>query len=379
MVEKFLENLNMNELIGIIEKETNVSKSEKGMIKTCALSGKIIMLKEILEIPTINSEIIFSIFKILFEMLPHAGVLGEAILQVTHRFLHKLKQNLYSELQEKKVGRFMDKFLTLISKIVSNKVQFENIKNICEFDLIFILNCFTGTDSILGQSINNFLSTTSNLLSETSLANYFKLLLSLNFKDNELHVSFKHFLEFLKNKNDFSKVVDVWNTLIDQNVQSQLKQVSLKNYQYLIFNFSKFVLEHFFILKYIKEIFDSTYFDNLMKFSTPKKFKIINSLIEVLVNKLKKLSVEDEGDVKGKSEYCNNLLQIFGNDQNVTLSPQSYKNFYTFLFNNLEEHTKLEYIESLAQHDIESEEEDENLMFKITALRQLMVSGEVTL
>jgi len=69
------------------------------------------------------------------------------------------------------------------------------------------------------------------------------------------------------------------------------------------------------------------------------------------------------------------------------LSPQSYKNFFTFLFNNLDENEKLNFVENLCRSKQADEEEEDNfeeesseeVLYKISALKQLMVGGEANL
>ena len=337
------------------------------------------MLKSLIDVRYVTSESLLAIFKNLFEMT-NVKILEEALLHTFDDFLSKLETGFYQDLQEnKKVNKFMDKFLNLLNKVLVNKSNFELMKNLIEFSFIFILLSHSGRLS----SISNFLSgsTNSNLLQEGSLTNYFRLLLSTNLRENEFHVSFRFLLDYLKNMNDFPKVIEVWNVLIDSSVQEKLKNVSLKNFQLLIFSFSKFLLENYFILKYIKQIFDCSFFDNLLKFPSNKKFKFVSSLIETLTAKLK--STNEERELV--SSYSSDLISMFSSEGG--LSPQSYKNFFTFLFNNLDENEKLNFVENLCRSKQADEEEEDNfeeesseeVLYKISALKQLMVGGEANL
>jgi len=372
LVEKFSNILNFTELIGIIEKETIVSKGEKGHIKNCVLTGKILMLQTLLSVSSLSSENYLTIFKNLFDLIQNK-ILEEAILQILNNFFKKVKEAYYVELQEKKLNKFFDKFLTLVGKILPNKTNFGNLKSLFEYSLIFCLLSFTDTFS----SINNFLhhNTIPNILTENSLVNYFKLLLSQNIREGEFHSSFKFFLNFLANLNDFTKVIEVWNVLIDSNVQDRLKIVSLKNFQFLIYSVSKFLLEKYFVLKYIKQIFDSSYFDTLMKFTSNKKFKYIHSLVETLMTQMKKSTEDSEDNRELTSSYSYDLLAVFNGEGG--LSPQTYKSFYAFLFKNLNEDLKLEYIEKLTRVEAEGEEaNEEDFLFRIAAVRTLMTSTD---
>lgn len=358
-------------MINIIEKETIVSKGEKGHIKNCALTGKILMLQTVLGVSTINSENILTIFKILFDLI-QTKILEEAILQILNNFLLKTNEGFYVELKEKKLTKFFDKFLTLLNKILPNKTNLGSIKTLYEFSLIFCLLSFK--DAF--PSINNFLhhNTSQIILTENSLSNFFKLLLTQNIREGEFHSCFKLFLNFLTRLNDFTKVIEIWNVLIDPNSQEIFKAVSQKNLQFLIYSVSKYLMEKYFILKYIKQIFDSSYFDNLMKFSSNKKFKFINSLIETLMAGMKSVS---ESEKELLADYSKDLLSVFGNDGG--LSPQTYKNFFNFLFNNLSDDAKNDFIYILTKTGETEEADSEFLHFQISALKILMASNESTL
>jgi hypothetical protein len=342
------------------------------------LTGKVLMLKALLDVKTISSENILNIFKILFDTLTSVKILEEAILQILNSFFKKLKEGFYLDLSEtKRLNKFLDKFLNLLNKILINKSNFGNFKTLYEFSIIFILL----SNSDVSGSILNFLHNNSkeNIISENSILNFFKILISSNIRENEFHSSFKFFLDFLAGLNDFPKVINVWNTLIDPTVQETLKETSLKNFQFLIYSFSKFLFEKYFVLKYIHQIFDSSYFDTILKFNSNKKFKYISSLVEILMNKLKNLKEESTENAEIVSNYSFDLLKIFSSEGG--LSPQTYKNFFVFLFNNLTDSLKEDYIDSLSKgkesnEEDEDEEEFSDLKFRITALKQLMVSAE---
>src|SRR5690606_10301524 len=147
----------------------------------------------------------------------------------------------------------------------------------------------------------------------------------------------------------------------------ELKNISLKNFQFLIYEISKFILENYFELVYIKEIFDNTFFEGMIKFPNKNKFKYINNLIDIIQNKLK-----DHMDKEMVSEYSYNLLNVFSNDSTSGISPQSYKNFFLFLFNNLSEELKTNFITSFTS-DID-EDDLEEYQYKTTVLRMLLTS-----
>ena len=397
MIEKFSNLLNFHELINVIEKETTVSKSEKNHIKNCAITGKVLMLKSVLEITSLTADVILHVFRNFCEMLtqPVYQVVEEPILQVINEFFSKSAElNLYSEFENgKKYGRFLEKLFNLIMKILNSKSRFVNLKKLSEISLFFILYKYqlsskydasskdlNKLSEILSQSIKSHFNLNEEFLSH--LGNYLKTILSKNVKGYGFHISFDLLLELLKRITDNKKTYGIWNLLIDEELQKELKVISLKNYQLLVYNFSNFILQNFFVLNYVKEIFDASFFENLLKFSSAKKFKYINGLIETLTTKLSK--AKENGEAESVSEYSFNLLQIFGSDPLKNLSPQSYKNFFIFLFNNLEAGKKLAFVEkqsSLNINNEQSENEDtleyEEFLFRLTALKQLMISREV--
>ena len=397
MLGKFSNLLNFNELVHIIEKETIVSKSDKNHIKNCQITGKILMLKPILELAIVPADVMLQIFRILCDMLsqPMYQVAEEAILNLINDFFKKSAElGYYSEFENgKKYGRFLEKLFTLFGKVFKTRIRFENLKKLGEISLFFILSKYQimshGNEhassngnikltEILSQSIKSFFNLNEDFLS--NLGNYFKSILAKNVRDNEFHMSFELLLDHLRKVTDNKKVYSIWNLLIDENLQQEMKVISLKNYQLLVFNFSKFILQNFFVFNYVKEIFDASFFENLLKFSSTKKFKYINGLIEILTTQLTK--GKENGQVEAVSSYSFNLLGVFGADPLKNLSPQSYKNFFIFLFNNLDEGKKINFVDKQANvsHE-ESQSEDEleyeDFLYRLTALKQLMISREV--
>jgi hypothetical protein len=397
MLGKFSNLLNFNELVHIIEKETIVSKSDKNHIKNCQITGKILMLKPILELANVPADVMLQIFRILCDMLcqPMYQVAEEAILNVINDFFKKSAElGYYSEFENgKKFGRFLEKLFTLFGKVFKTRVRFENLKKLSEISLFFILSKYqimsntneqtsangnSKLTEILSQSIKSFFNLNENFLA--NLGSYFKSILAKSVRDNEFHISFELLLDHLRKVTDSKQVYSIWNLLIDESLQQEMKVISLKNYQLLVFSFSKFILQNFFVLNYVKEIFDASFFENMLKFSSTKKFKYINGLIEILTNELNKS--KEKGEAEAISSYSYNLLGIFGADPLKNLSPQSYKSFFIFLFNNLDEGKKINFVEKQANvvHDespSEDEVEYEDFLYRLTALKQLMISREV--
>ncbi len=364
LLQKFSYSLNFSDLIQVIERESVVSKGEKGHVKNCILTGRILLLKSLLDIKNLSSENILTIFKQFVDLFSLKN-LDEPLIQVTKIFLNRLLTGFYSDLTDKKrIFKFYDKFFNLFSKILVNKTNFGSIKNLHEFSLIFLFLSFSETSPVKDYFHTNV---NENLLSDNSLLNFFKILLSQNVNENQSNTSLELFFNFLKVVNDQKLIFNIWNVLIETSIQDQLKQVSVKNYQFLIYSFSKFLLDNFFIFNYISQIFDSSFFEALLKFNSHKKFKYVNSLVELIMTKIKTLENKDE-TIKS---YSIDMLKIFNTEGG--LSTQSYKVFFTFLFNQLDESQKQDYIETLTKN-----QDEDSLTSRLTSLKQLMV-GETEL
>ena len=158
--------------------------------------------------------------------------------------------------------------------------------------------------------------------------------------DTEFHLAFNLLLQNLLNSNNFANVISYWNNLIDNDNQQQFKSISLKNYQFLIFRYSKFILQNFFSqnMKSIFQLFDKTFFETLFMFTSDKKFKYINAIIETIMDKFNNTETgSSEKEMKLKSDYCYGLLDIFGMNPSFSLSPNTNKSFFivNYYFNNL--------------------------------------------
>jgi hypothetical protein len=324
------------------------------------------MLKVLLALKNLPLDVLMDIMKILTELLQQ-NVVEEGVLFTIDNFLSNLSNNYYSEFNVKKVT---DKFLKLIDALIVSKA---NPKNIIEYSLIFILTKHSLKDSPLSLSFKDYLpnSILDTLLEEKVLFSYLKLTLLNKPRDNDFHISFSLFSDLLININNFKKVINVWNCLIDPEMQKELKTTSLKNYQLMVYLISKLILENYFELGYIKQIFDHTYFESLLKFASKNKFKYISSLLEIIQDKMS--SNEDKELV---SEYSYDLLNIFGNDPATGISPQSYKGLFLFLFLGLTKEHQSSFIDSLLGTEDE-DDEVEDLQYKTTIMRILLTTKDI--
>jgi hypothetical protein len=379
ILEKFKNILNFNDLLIAIEKETNVSKSETNYVRNCANSGRIIMLQQILEIPSLPMVNISRILRVLFEILLHNKHFEETIIFVIDKFFNRIYNNFYTELNfentknltniQKNFNKTLSTiFETMEKYITGNKNQIEDSNKIYEFSLYFLiakmylkaknsanLNKSTSTstlntnestkDKIIVSLIESYygLSFSNKIIEEGTVLGFFKLIVK-NSTPNEtekkakednksLSLSLDLFFEILKLNKEKEKVYKIWNLIIDENTNQILSEISPKNFQYLIYYVSRFILKSFFHLDYVKQIFEATFFISFLRFKLKQKFKFLGNLIEIVMEHIEKIKSKEanknnEDMSKKISDYCLNLLNLFGNEPENNLSIQTFKTFY---------------------------------------------------
>lgn len=367
-----------------IEKETNVSKSESNYVKNCASSGRIIMLQQILELPSLPIGNIQRILRVLFEILLHNKHFEETVLFVLDKFFNKIYNDFYVELNfnNKKnlanVQKNFNKTLGIIFEtmekyITGNKNQIEDLNKLYEFSLYFLvakmylkskgqsnkINSLENKENeskeikdkiVLGQ-IEAYYgpSFLNKLIDEGTVLGFFKLIVKTyapsdsenkgnnnknkkNQKNLDESKSLSNSLDLLfdvlKLNKDREKVYKIWNLIIEEKTNQILTEISPKNFQYLIFYVSRFVLKSFFHLDYVKQIFDSSFFISFLRFKIKQKFKFLGNLIEIVTENIEKIiNKKSSGDLK-IAEYCFDLLTIFGNEPESYLSIQTFKSFH---------------------------------------------------
>jgi hypothetical protein len=321
------------------------------------------MIRALLNSEKLTFENFVDILRIFNETLKN-GTVQEATLFALDTFIKNLVSGYYVELNMKKV---CEKILNFVDSTILSKV---NPKSIIDYSLIFLLAKHSQVKkNSVSLTFENYLpkNILENMTTETLLVSYLKLLLNNKLRDNDFHISFTFFTGMLKHAN-FSIVYKIWNALIDH--QNAFKNISSKNYQQLIIAFSKFILENHFDLKYVKEIFDFTFFENVLKFVSKHKFKYLNSLIEIIQHKL-----AENASNELTPEYCFNLLNIFGYDPTISISPQSYKAFFNVLFNNLTSENRDTFLENLINDD--DSDDLEEYQYKTNVLKLLLTNSDV--
>jgi len=362
LIEKLSPYLNFLNLIDTIEKESVVSKSEKNHVKNCTLTGKILIYRSLLNLKNLDVESILKIIKIILDLLSNAAykILEESILMLLKNVFDNIFNGYYLDFNEettsgssgttggKKGVKAFEKIINTIERMfLVHKVNLASIKGLTEISMFLIINSYLdgpGSKTKKGMENSNTTQykrliesvTSKNILQSLTEKSAFINLMSLIIKtkkDTDFHIAFNLLLQNLKNSKNFNIVISYWNSIIDNDNQELFKTISLKNYQFLIFKYSKFILENFFEsnMASIFELFDNTFFQTLFTFTSDKKFKYINSIIESLMNNFNTNSDDgqnNEKDQKIKSDYCFSLLSIFGSNPSFSLSPNTNKSFF---------------------------------------------------
>ena len=107
-LEKFYNEINFNELLEIIQKETYVPKNEKSHVKICALSGKILMYKVLLNLKCLNEENILVIIKNLSSIPKEQKSLEESVIILFKELFQKIFNDHYDI---KKNNKLLEKIM----------------------------------------------------------------------------------------------------------------------------------------------------------------------------------------------------------------------------------------------------------------------------
>ena len=375
LIDKFSKDINFSALLDSIQKESYVPNSEKKHIKICANSGKIIMYKVIINQKNLSEDNILFMLKQIFMIEKNLKSLQISIIVLLKEFLDKILNRFYDI---KKDNKLFDELFKFLDSFCENKNNLNKSKSIFEFTLYFILIKYKDNfKGFLPSNIINELFDSNLNERETPIKKYFDLLLSeqinINKKNNneqEFHISFNLLTELLIKLNEPKYSYKIWNILIDQNCIEDFKKISQKNFEFLIFSYSKFLISKFFNIDYITQIFDDSFFLSLLKFSSNKKIKYTYLLTELISETLNQNESNAENDLI--SNYCFNLLKIFGNENEEKFSPNKLNNFFIFLFSKLKKKDKEKYINSLI--DL-TEEDIEKILFNTTALKILFLNS----
>lgn len=374
ILEKFRNALNFNEIISAIEKETNMGKSETNYVRNCATSGRIIMLQTVLDVPSIPAENILKIIKSLCEILMSNKNMQETILFILKKFFEKLTNDYYhdynfnaaktSATAQKNFNKILQSIFQILEKYISNaKNQIEESKNIYEFSLYFLIAKLymkakntkqansTAKERIIMSLVESHFGTgfLSTIMDDGTILGFFKLIVKNSFmiennqKNNSnkayeksLNISLDFFFETLRLYKEKEKVYKIWNLIIDENTNTILSEISPKNFQQLIYSVAKFILNNYFHMDYVKQIFDHEFFVSFLKFKIKQKFQYLNDIIAIVTEQIEKFKQAKHDNhelaLKKISEYAIDLLKIFGSSPDKYLSIQTFKNFHAVNF-----------------------------------------------
>ena len=377
LLDNFSNDINYNELIESIKKETNIPKNESKHIKLCGSIGKILMFKIILNQKNLKEENIINIFKQMISLIKLQKTLEESILMLFKTGLNNIFIDYYNFKKEK----IFEELFKILDNLCENKNNLNKINNIIEFSLYFILLKYSDKIKILSNNLIKELFNIEEDEIKSPLMNYFNLLLKeqikiINKKKNnnegELHISFNFLLELLKHLNDIKYVYKIWNILIDPDCIKKFKETSSKNFELLVFNYSIFILNNYFNIEYVSQIFDDSFFISLLQFSINRKNKYANIISDLILKKISEL--DNNNNNKIVNEYLLKLLNIFSHDK---FSPNVLKNFFVFCFSHLSNESKLKYINSLIKINESEEIFIEEIIFNLSALKNIYLDEKL--
>lgn len=370
LIAKFGKDLNMKEILDCIQKESFVPKNEKNHIKTCAFSGRLLMYRIILNEKSLSSDNILFILKQVLNITVNKS-LEESVIVLFKELFSKIFENYYTDIKNE--NKLYDGIFKLLDNYTVNKNSLNKANSNFEFAIYFLLIPYMDKfKGFLPSNIKKEMFDSSLEETESPLKKYFDIIMKLPIKEGkDFNVTFCYLCELLEKINDKKYAYKIWNILIDQKCIESFKAISLKNFELLIYNYSSFILTKFFEIDYIVQIFDDSFFISLLKFSSNKKFKYVQSLNEIIT----KAITSQKYDNKVVNTYCEKLLNIFGVESEEKYSPNALKTFFIFLFDHIAQDAKEKFIASLI-NDSQNEDDEENLeqlIFRISALKTLFL------
>ena len=382
LLTKYGNDLNMSEILNCIQKEGYVPKNERNFIKNSAMSGKLLLYKTLLSHKHLSVDNLLFICKDTLTLSKSSKLLEESILVLFNDLFNKIFNGYYSQI--KKETKLYEGIFKQLEQICLNKNNLSLTTTNFEFTLYFILlNNVNKCKGFLPTNILTQMFDSNVKEMETPIKKYFDILLSLPIKNNsEFNISFEYLLQLLENINNPKYAFGIWNILIDNECFDSFKKISHKNVELLIYNYSFFLLNKFFIIDYITQIFDDSFFLSLINFNTNKKIKYVITLTDIIIEQLTK--IKDKQNII--NEYSLRLLNIFGNDQDDKYSPNSFKNLFLFLFNNMTKEQQNKYIEQLTSfNEVDNNNNDRanfyeknslnEIIFKLSSLKLLFISN----
>ena len=376
-LDKFSKEINFIELLQSIQKESYVPKSEKNNVKVCAISGKIFIYKILLGINSLSEDNIILIIKQILPIPKQYKNMEEACLLLIKEIFDKIFSDFF-DIKKNKNNKLLEGILKSLDIICEHKNDYIKTETNFEFSLYFLLmNYLDNIKGFISPKIQEDFFDNNNPESQQPLFKYFSILLSLpiryqniNSKDaNIFNYSLKLVYDLLIKINNNKYAYKIWNILIDPMCVEEFRKISSKNFESLIFSYSLFLIQNFFNIKYIFQIFDESFFLSLMQFKSNKRVKYAISITQIISDKISSLNEEEDNNQTTIEDYCLKCLNIFGYEQEGKYSPKTLKNFYLFLLGKISEEQKMEYINNLLKlnHDKSIEE----IQFSLNCLKIL--------
>lgn len=365
LINKFGASINATELLNCIQKETFVPKSETNHVKICAMSGRLLLLKIVLSIKGLSIENIIFILREIFA-LSSIKSMEESMLQTLSECFQKIFGNYYTDI--KKANKLYEGLLKLIEPLSENKNKLHKC-SMLEFSIYIILLQYE-------DNFKRFLPT--NLKEEMfrdngediPIVNYISFILASPVKGTEFHVSFSLLCECLIKLNEQKYPYKIWNILIDQKWFSHFQKISSKNCEIFLYKYSSYLLNNYYNINYVSQIFDDSFFLSLLNFATNKKSKYASEISSILIENLAK---ESKDNILSVQDYCSKLIKIFGPEQKGKYSPNGFRLFFLFCFNHLKEKEQNDYIDSIISNESNSDDIEEEL-FHISAFKILFLN-----
>ena len=376
-LDKFSKEINFIELLQSIQKESYVPKSEKNNVKVCAISGKIFIYKILLGINSLSEDNIILIIKQILPIPKQYKNMEEACLLLIKEIFDKIFSDFF-DIKKNKNNKLLEGILKSLDIICEHKNDYIKTETNFEFSLYFLLmNYLDNIKGFISPKIQEDFFDNNNPESQQPLFKYFSILLSLpiryqniNSKDaNIFNYSLKLVYDLLIKINNNKYAYKIWNILIDPMCVEEFRKISSKNFESLIFSYSLFLIQNFFNIKYIFQIFDESFFLSLMQFKSNKRVKYAISITQIISDKISSLNEEEDNNQTTIEDYCLKCLNIFGYEQEGKYSPKTLKNFYLFLLGKISEEQKIEYINNLLK--LNQDKSIEEIQFSLNCLKIL--------
>ena len=146
-LDKFLNEINISELLEGIQKETYVPKNEKNNIRLAALSGKLFTYKILLALHNLSEDNIIFIVKQIVNVAKSQKFLEEASIALIQEIFNKIF-NEYFDIKKNKNNKLLEGIFKSLEIICEHKNNLNEIDNNLEFCTYFILMNFL--DNIKG-------------------------------------------------------------------------------------------------------------------------------------------------------------------------------------------------------------------------------------